>query len=63
MAKAIICPVCKMPTGFYIWPSVEPGGLMVKKPYELLAYRYPGDPDHISPRCSRCFDKAMKGGR
>ena len=55
----IICPICKVGTGFYSWPSVIPGGPMQSLPYILYQREYAGEPNHISPRCSRCFDKAM----
>jgi len=70
------CPVCKFATGIYYWPptqiSDELVGLvragmldpaaLATVPLEMPLYQksYKGEPEYISPRCSRCYDKALK---
>ncbi len=53
------CPVCKRQTGYYYWEAVEPGK-MERHPYPLYQRSFPGEPEHISPRCESCYDKAVK---
>lgn len=68
------CPVCKS-LRHYRWPPelmspgeeelikaglLDPRALDVWEEMPLYQYRYPGDSDHVSPRCLRCYDKADK---
>jgi len=55
----IKCPICKIGTGYYSSPG-SLRGILRKVPYPLWQYNYPEEPDYISPRCTRCFDKAME---
>jgi len=68
------CPVCKSATGGYYWEpeqrddekedlvkqgSMDPKALRtVWHDMELYQRSFPGEPEYISPRCSRCYDKA-----
>ena len=70
------CPLCKGATGIYYWPPeqisdelvnlVRAGKLdrakLATLPLEYPLYQrsYKGEPEYISPRCVRCFDKALK---
>ena len=70
------CPVCKSATGGYLWEPVERDdvkealvkqGLMDPKAlrtewHDMPLYQrsYPEEPEYISPRCSRCYDKAER---
>ncbi len=70
------CPICKLSTGVYYWPPVQQDdvkedlvkqGLIDPKVLlteckDILLYQrsFPGEPEYISPRCSRCYDKAVK---
>ncbi len=55
------CPVCKKDTGVYYWPSALEPWVMDVLDYPLYQRNYPGEPEHISPRCEQCFDKAIGG--
>jgi len=55
--KAIICPKCKMDTGFYPASPIVPDSAILSCPYPL--YQRSGDKP-ISPRCSECYDKDVK---
>ncbi|KKM99535.1 hypothetical protein LCGC14_1146990 [marine sediment metagenome] len=70
------CPVCKSSTGGYYWEPVQRDDEkeeLVKRglldPKELLTEwhdnilyqrEYPGDLGYLSPRCLKCYDKAVK---
>ncbi len=69
----IRCSVCKSATGGYYWPAADPADPDVWKEYPLYQRGYVKDPQkglitccteaetiYISPRCSRCYDKAVK---
>lgn len=57
--KHIICLVCGVGTGFYRRDGVEPG-TWESVPYPLYQRSYEGEPEYISPRCSRCYDKVVR---
>ena len=52
------CPVCKSATGGYYAPAKEEGE--VYHEYPLYQRSYKGEPEFISSRCSRCYDRARK---
>ena len=67
------CPVCRKEQGYYRWPAVEPGDPDDLFPYSLYQRGYVKDPQEglitcypetkttfISPRCSKCYEKAEK---
>ncbi len=68
------CPICKLSTGFYYWQNVIPGGPDQRLDYSLYQRSYVVGPRKglitcqimeegekpISPRCFRCYDKAVK---
>ncbi len=64
------CPVCKGSTGFYQWPAVNPEDPDDILPYSLCQRSYVVNPREgiitcsgsppISPRCQKCYDKAVK---
>jgi len=57
------CPVCKGATGGYYWPATLSPKQLEWREFPLYQRSYPGEPTYISPRCSRCFDKAVKEDR
>lgn len=71
------CPVCKLATGIYYWPNVNPDKPDRAENYPLYqrSYVVPSQKgiitchimeereDPISPRCHRCYDKAVKRSR
>lgn len=70
----IRCPVCKTSTGGYYWPAIDPQDPPVWQEYPLYQRHYVVSPQEgvitchyklegeepISPRCHRCYDKAVK---
>ena len=70
------CPACKSATGGYFWEPAQRDdakealvkqGLMDPEAlrtewHDMPLYQrsYPGEPEYISPRCSRCYDKAKR---
>jgi len=54
------CPVCKLGTGYYYAPQVDPDAPLERLPYPLYQGSYPGELEYISPRCERCYDKAER---
>ncbi len=72
----IKCPVCKGSTGGYLWEpeqrddakeALVKQGLMDPKAlrtewHDNILYdrEYPGALGYISPRCNKCYDKAVK---
>lgn len=72
----IKCPVCKSSTGGYYWEPVQrddekeelvkqglldPKALLTEwHDYLLYQQSYPGEPEYISARCLRCYDKAIR---
>lgn len=52
------CPVCK--TQRTIQERRVYGNSVVTVPAPLYQQSYPGEPEHISPRCLPCFDMAVK---
>ena len=52
------CPVCKSDSGGYYQLDFDE----VRRWVEMSLYQrsYPGEPEYISSRCLRCFDKAIK---
>lgn len=56
----MICPVCRLGTGYYPWPNANPGGPLEMFPHPLYQRSYKGSEGYISPRCSGCYDKAER---
>lgn len=56
----MICPVCKLGTGYYTRPNVDPGGPPQVFAYPLYQRSYKGTEGYTSPRCSECYDKAER---
>jgi len=54
------CPVCKSSTGGYWWPAVLDPQAKEWHDYPLYQRSYSGEPGYISPRCERCYDKAVR---
>jgi len=70
------CPVCKLDAGTYkeqptlisdeavnlVRAGLLDPAKLATELMEMPLYQksYKGEPEHISPRCSRCFDKAEK---
>jgi len=53
------CPVCKMQRTIQEQMSYDGPLVTIRAP--LYQRSYPGEPEYISPRCSDCFDKRLKG--
>ncbi len=58
--KTIRCPVCKLSTGFYKQDNVDPEKPPDVFPTNLCQRTIKGKPEYISPRCDKCYDKAVK---
>ncbi len=53
-----MCPVCRIKRTIPV--QLEYGDPLVRVPQFLYQRSYKGKPGYISPRCEKCFDKAMK---
>ena len=58
--RGMKCPVCKMSTGYYPWPTIDTALPTQRRPFPLYQRSYPGEPGYISPRCERCYNKAER---
>jgi transposase-like protein len=52
------CPVCK--ASYFILEQQGYGIAPVRRPALLYQRSYPGEPEYISPRCDRCFDREYR---
>lgn len=59
MIPNIRCPVCKLSTGGYHYPGVDPMTIEWL-PLPLYQRSYPGEKEYISPRCLKCFTQKLR---
>lgn len=52
------CPVCKLATGIY--EELVITGDIRWLPHPLYQRSYKGEPEYISQRCLKCYEKAEK---
>jgi len=55
-----LCSICRCSTDYFYSEHVIPGFLLTRNDYPLYQHSYLDSPNYISPRCLRCYDKAIK---
>jgi hypothetical protein len=55
-----MCPVCKIFNRIQQLIAIGDDLILMWVPQPLYQFSYPGEPEYISARCERCYDKAIR---